>query len=210
MAKEFYKRKLPHWHPPNSVFALTYNLYGSLPKHILKQLLEERDDKIKSLERDNLDEKEQEEALKNIHALHFGKYDELLDNPQNQIQHLKQPEIAKLVLESLHYLNNNVWKMVCCCVMSNHVHLVVYKLEEPLKDILQSHKSFTGRKANALLGLSGKFWEEETYDRKIRDRKEFTTQVRYTLFNPVKAGLVKHWEDWKYSWIREEFRKYEP
>ena len=205
MAKEFYKRKLPHWQPPNSVFALTYNLYGSLPKHVLKQLLEERDNKIKDLE-----EEEQRQLLKNIHAIHFGKYDELLDNSHNKIQHLKQPKAAELVLQSLHYLNDNVWKMVCCCVMSNHVHLIVYKLKKPLKNILQSHKSFTGRQVNQILGLEGKFWEEETYDRKIRDRKEFTTQIRYALFNPVKAGLVKHWEDWKYSWVREEFRKYAP
>lgn len=205
MAKEFYRRNLPHWHPPNSVFALNYNLEGSIPKHILEQLKDEKEFQIKKLEEDGIEGEELKEALNKLHSLFYGKYDELLDNPQNDIQYLKNPEIAKIVQDSLEYLDNKVWKMVCYCIMSNHVHLIVYKLEKPLPKIMQSHKRHTAVKSNAVLGDEGQFWHRETFDRKIRNRNEFGNQVRYVVQNPVKAGLVKRWEDWEYTWIRKEY-----
>ncbi|MFK7947182.1 MAG: transposase [Saprospiraceae bacterium] len=205
MAKEYYKRKLPHWHPPNSVFALTYNLEGSIPKHILEQLKDEKEFQIKKLKEEGIEGEELQETLNKLHSLHFGKYDYLLDNPQNKIQHLKNPKVAQIVQDSLKYLNDKTWKMVCYCIMSNHVHLVVYKLNQPLTKILQRHKRHTAVKSNEILGKEGKFWQRETFDRKIRDRREFRNQVRYAVLNPVKAGLVNKWQDWKYTWIRKEY-----
>ena len=205
MTKEYYRRNLPHWHPPNSMFALTYNLEGSIPKHILEQLKNEKAFQIKNLKEKGIEGYELQEELNKLQSLYFGKYDDLLDNPKNDIQYFKNPKVAKVVQDSLEYLNDKVWKMVCYCIMSNHVHLIVYKLNQPLTKTLQSHKRHTAVKSNEILGSEGKFWQRETFDRKIRNRKEFGNQVRYAVFNPVKAGLVEKWQDWKYTWIREEY-----
>jgi REP element-mobilizing transposase RayT len=65
---------------------------------------------------------------------------------------------------------------------------------------MQSLKGYTAREANKLLGRHGHFWDAESYDHEVRDANEFANIKRYILNNPVKAGLVKNWRDWKWNW----------
>ncbi len=41
-----------------------------------------------------------------------------------------------------------------------------------------------------LLGRVGTFWQRESYDRLIRDEKEFVRANEYVVGNPEKAGLT--------------------
>ncbi|MBN1926414.1 MAG: hypothetical protein JW798_11315 [Prolixibacteraceae bacterium] len=43
-------------------------------------------------------------------------------------------------------------------------------------------------------------WQKENFDTTIRDEKHLYYAVRYTLNNPVKAKLVKRWQDWEGTW----------
>ena len=70
---------------------------------------------------------------------------------------------------------------------------------------MQSHKSFTAKKSNTILQLTGQFWEAESYDHIVREG-EFDKIVNYILLNPVKAGLVKQWEDWKCTYLAKELQ----
>jgi hypothetical protein len=47
-----------------------------------------------------------------------------------------------------------------------------------------------------LLNRRGQFWEYESFDREVRNEEGFIRAVRYTLRNPVKAGLVTQAMDW--------------
>lgn len=95
--------------------------------------------------------------------------------------------------------------------MPNHVHLVFKHLiqedgeEYPITDIMRNFKRYTARKCNELLQRSGPFWQPESYDRVIRDKTELENTIRYTLTNPVKAGLAEHWQDWSHSYCKPEF-----
>ena len=44
------------------------------------------------------------------------------------------------------------------------------------------------------------FWDAESYDHFVRDDAELARIINYVLNNPVQAGLVKDWRDWKWSW----------
>jgi REP element-mobilizing transposase RayT len=55
-----------------------------------------------------------------------------------------------------------------------------------------------------VLGRKGTFWEQESYDHVIRDDAGFQRIVNYVIRNPVKAGLVKEWKEWKWSYRREQ------
>lgn len=83
--------------------------------------------------------------------------------------------------------------------MPNHVH-AVFKARAgfSLRRILHGWKSFTANQCNKILGRTGPFWMEESYDRLIRDEDELRRFVNYTLENPAKAGLVS----WK--WVGRE------
>ena len=56
---------------------------------------------------------------------------------------------------------------------------------------MQSLKRFTARQANGMLSRTGEpFWQEESYDRLVRNQTEFERIVSYIEMNPVSAGLV--------------------
>jgi hypothetical protein len=80
--------------------------------------------------------------------------------------------------------------------MPNHVHVVLRTSPaHDLSAILHSWKSFTAKECNRFLGRSGEFWQRESFDRIVRDTTDFERRVRYTLDNPIVAGL----RNWK--WI---------
>ena len=83
--------------------------------------------------------------------------------------------------------------------MPNHVHLLIDP-KVPLAQITKTIKGYSARKANEILDRTGDpFWAIESYDHWVRDLKEFNNIARYIEYNPVKAGLAQHPEDWKWS-----------
>jgi REP element-mobilizing transposase RayT len=71
-----------------------------------------------------------------------------------------------------------------------------------LTEILQSLKRHTARQSNLILGRSGAFWQDESYDHIVRDQAELERIIKYVLNNPVKAGLVDDWIKWKWSYCK--------
>jgi REP-associated tyrosine transposase len=67
---------------------------------------------------------------------------------------------------------------------------------------MKSIKGYTAREANRVLGRKGNFWEPENYDHYVRDATEYERIVRYVLNNPVKAGLVSHWQEWVWNYLQ--------
>jgi len=75
-------------------------------------------------------------------------------------------------------------------VMANHVHLLVTPRVTAV-NWLRPLKGFTGHEAMRMLSLREKaFWQDESFDRLVRDDAEFARIHRYIENNPVKAGLV--------------------
>ncbi len=56
--------------------------------------------------------------------------------------------------------------------------------------------------ANRLLNRSGRFWQKESYDRCVRDEREYKNVVAYILENPVKARLVKTWDEYPFTYMK--------
>ena len=73
-----------------------------------------------------------------------------------------------------------------------------------LASILHSIKRHSAREANTLLSRSGAFWQAESYDHYIRTDEEWERTIRYVCNNPVKAGLVNNWREWRWTWCRTE------
>ena len=60
-----------------------------------------------------------------------------------------------------------------------------------VSSVMQSLKRFTAREGNRIPGLTGRpFWQDESYDRLVRNDTEFERITRYIETNLVKAGLA--------------------
>jgi len=205
--KTFYRRNLPHLQPRNGVFAVTACLKGSLPKAKIQTLRDNRDLAIKEATTQSTSPEESKARIQQAREFYFGKFDALLDGATQGPTWLSQPSIAAIVQESLHFIDGRMCKIAAYTIMSNHIHLVLYKCEKPLFQVMESFKKYTGLRANNIIyGQHQKgdqrpsFWQSESYDHLVRDSSDFYNQILYTLNNPVKAGLVKHWQDWKWTY----------
>lgn len=127
--------------------------------------------------------------------------DRQLDSEVSGPTFLKDPQVATVVAETL-FVAANKWKLFelfAWVIMSNHVH-VLLQPHKALREVTRAVKSTSARKANIVLGLSGRpFWQDESYDHWVRDGKQFDRIVQYIEWNPVRAGLVEQAEQWQWS-----------
>lgn len=188
---------------------MTYQLYGAIPKPVLNKIIEEYQSALQQLEKEQLSRgtkrkpdsifrKKQIEEQKR----QFKRIDDFLDSNLNSPHWLKIPEIAKINAEALHFYDGKYYSLWSFCIMSNHIHVLLSLNEGSPKlwKVMQNLKKYTAKEGNKILGRDQKkFWERESYDHLVRDKKgEFGRILAYILNNPVKAGFVDDWS--KYQW----------
>ena len=116
------------------------------------------------------------------------------------------PEIAAMVTDAILYRESKHYDLHAFVVMPNHVHLLITPMVGVTK-IMHSLKRFTAFEANRTLGRSDQpFWQDESYDRLVRDGAEFDRITRYIENNPVKAGLVSAPEEFVFSSARRDWQ----
>jgi REP element-mobilizing transposase RayT len=229
--KQFSRRHLPHVHPPSSTLFVTYRLAGSIPQPLMRYykrknawLQTELSRLRKSAMYDKLQLVASLQQIERFHREWFVKFEETLDQARNGPMWLKDDKVAAMVARQIHELDGDAYKLDAYCVMSNHVHLIfapflnaaslheefdetghlVFASEFPgLSEIMHRLKGRSARQCNLSLSRTGQFWEHESFDHVIRRGKLMRT-VRYVLNNPVKAGLVKDWREWSWSYCRKE------
>jgi putative transposase len=65
-------------------------------------------------------------------------------------------------------------------------------------------KGVSGRLINQRRGGQGQVWQDESYDRIVRDWKEFQEKLVYILENPVRAGLARAPEEYPASYRSQD------
>jgi putative transposase len=194
--KEYFRRNLPHFHPRGELYFITYRLYATLPKKIIQEL--ENEIKTKSEKGISKDE---------FFRIHLQRTDTYLDQVKKDCKYLENPEVAKIVSNSLHHHDNKDYFLICYCIMPNHVHLVFehFSNGKSVSNIMKSIKGYSAFKCNKILNRKGVFWQHESYDRIIRSQKELSNVIDYVLENPVAAGLVDDWQKWPYTYIHKDY-----
>ena len=195
---------------------ITYRLAGSMPVDTVNILLSKRDKAISKLVIPQMATAPQwqidqyHQRFKYLNQKFQIRIDDYLHNGSNGPYHLANPAIAKLVLDSWKFLHDKTAAFVfAVCVMSNHVHVIVGN-EQPaqlidISKLIRRTKSFTGGKANKILGLTGTpFWHDQYHDATIR-RGRFLRAMWYVLNNPVKAGLVGNWREWPHTYVHPDY-----
>ncbi len=94
------------------------------------------------------------------------------------------------------------WHVLAAIVMPDHLHLI----GAPIKNREAKLGNFSAalkRWMREQLGASWQ-WQPGSFDRLLRTNGSLHDKWLYIRENPVRAGLVKKWEDWPY---RYEFNK---
>ncbi len=98
------------------------------------------------------------------------------------------------------------WRLHAAIVMPDHVHLLLTPAEVksggwvPLSKIMQGVKSVTSHRINKRRGRKGPLWQDESYDRVIRDEDEFNNKLKYICENAAKAGLAGDSFEYAFFW----------
>lgn len=195
----FHRRNLPHIYRPHSTYFITFRLYGSIPQIKINELRNRKEF--------NTDFKTKEEQYKSYEK-YFEEYDLLLDN-NRKIDYLKNPQIAKIVKNSLQYFDNKYYKLICFTIMPNHVHLVFYLLdfEQASKSELNITQKFVAGEKNTVTQTfqsERKTIVTQTFQ---SERKNTETQSYLSAVNP-KINRLLHEENKNISKILQSIKGY--
>ena len=85
------------------------------------------------------------------------------------------------------------------CLMPNHVHLIVVpRAADALRaGLAEAHRRYT-RRINFRQGWRGHLWQER-FGSFVLDEEHLWAAVRYVERNPVRAGLVRRADQWRWS-----------
>ncbi|PIZ26332.1 MAG: hypothetical protein COY47_01090 [Chloroflexi bacterium CG_4_10_14_0_8_um_filter_57_5] len=213
---DLFYRHLPHYHPSNATFFVTFRLAGSLPREVIEQLRQEQEREEQQLTQRFRGETLREERYK-LSKKMFGQYDAYLDQGTGP-RWLAEPHVAELVTQEIRRLEPQNYHLIAYCIMSNHGHLAIDQQDIPeppplkagqhytaLSHAMRLLKGRTGHYCNQLMERHGPFWEDESYDHVVRDERELERIVAYILDNPVRAGLVQDWREWPFTYVSEDF-----
>ncbi len=104
---------------------------------------------------------------------------------------LAMPE-RLLVLEHVCAGDGKRYDLLAAVVMPDHGHVLLCPLTSfDLPRITKGVEGVSARLVNAARGVGGALWQDESFDRIIRDDAELTENLAYVVGNPVKAGLVE-------------------
>ncbi len=195
-----YRRNLPHWRQDGATYAVTFRLADSIPAQIVRAWHEEdriwleangiteplSDPKARAAY-DALDENVRRAFERSLaHRLHVE-----LDQCHGSCR-LAQPDIRQVIVDALMHYDTQKWYVGDFVVMPNHVHGLFQPLNgHELETLLASVKGFTSSTLTKTGLKQGRFWQQENYDRLVRDRKELESWRKYIADNPTKIHASK-------------------
>lgn len=95
------------------------------------------------------------------------------------------------------------YDLVAAVILPDHAHILLSpRAGYSLRRIMKGLKGATARQLNQLRGRQGTVWQDESFDRIVRDKPELEEKLNYMFLNPVKAGLTDdpaHYPGWYFS-----------
>jgi carbamoylphosphate synthase large subunit/REP element-mobilizing transposase RayT len=180
------RRNLPHWEQPGATYFVTFRLADAVPQDLLRKWREELEIWLK------FHPEPWDATIKHDYQKRFqDDRERWLDQGHGECL-LENADVSAIVVDSLRHFDSQRYVLDALVVMPNHVHVLVQPAAaQSLSDILHAWKSFSAKEINRSLGRTGLVWQEENYDRIVRDFDELTRYRDYIACNPRKAKLRK-------------------
>ena len=112
-----------------------------------------------------------------------------------------EDRVLYLTLLAKHAVKNGV-SIWAYCLMDNHVHIVAVPRSEPAlaRAVGEAHRNYT-LQINLREKWSGYLWQGR-FSSCPMDERHLYAAVRYVERNPVRAGLVRYAEEYRWSSAR--------
>ena len=116
------------------------------------------------------------------------------------------PDEVAIVLQHVRSGDPSFYQLFAAVVMPDHVHLLLRPNEGvELSRIMKGIKGVSARKVHLfrqtrMSGPPGKtsgshshsaLWQDESFDRIVRDHPEYEEKLKYMYYNPVKRGVTQ-------------------
>jgi REP-associated tyrosine transposase len=97
------------------------------------------------------------------------------------------PTERSIVCDALKHFDEERYRLNAYVVMDDHVHALVHPLHSALlEDILHTWKSYSAHSLRDSGRIGIPVWQHESFDRIVRDDREFLEKMRYIMGNPWK------------------------
>ena len=195
-----YRRKLPHWRQKGATYFVTFRLRDSLPQSKLDEI-----EHIRSVWEQKHPPPRTDQQLEQLVRLIGNKVERWLDQGMGECL-LRAPEFSAIAVEAIHHFDGKSYLLFAYVIMPNHVHAIMKPLlceTHPLEKCLHSRKRRMSREINKARGKTGGLWQEESFDRIVRDLEHLKNCLKYIGDNPAKAALS---EGEYVLWLRPEWR----
>ena len=106
-----------------------------------------------------------------------------------------EPPDRDIVAANLRHWEGKRYLLFGAVVMPDHVHALLKPLQVDgrwvrLSSIVRTAKGYTSRLINVRHARRGPVWQEERFDRIVRDQHELTEKLAYMRNNPVRWELA--------------------
>jgi REP element-mobilizing transposase RayT len=84
------------------------------------------------------------------------------------------------------------------CLMPTHLHLIIKPGIKSVVDFIGEFKKRTGDLARKTRAID-QLWQRSFFDHRLRSGESEAEQCEYIRMNPLRAGLVSHPDDWRWT-----------
>ncbi len=125
----------------------------------------------------------------------------IIQRGNNRQNIFREPEDFETYLSVLkRFKEKYSFKLYCYCLMSNHVHFIIEPTKpKTLSKIIQSITLSHLRLHHSKYSSSGHLWEGRFKNPVIQADNYLLECLRYIELNPVRAGIVKTPQEYKWS-----------
>lgn len=103
----------------------------------------------------------------------------------------------------IHMEIRGIWCPLVFVMMPDHFHLI-FQLgrKKTLCEAVEDLTKFIDREYRLRIDDIPKIWQKDFYDQMIRNQKLLQRQIKHTIENPIRQGLVQTTEQWPFVIIR--------
>jgi REP element-mobilizing transposase RayT len=142
---------------------------------------------------------------------HLRRLDEIwVTNPIYFITTCAEGRLRRLANDDFHAIAIEVWRnceehygwtIGRYVIMPDHVHFFAYDshVERTLSEFVGKWKEWTAKYCRRRLGFMMPLWQPEFFDHVLRSSQSYEEKWEYVRSNPIRAGLARSADEWKYQ-----------